>query len=223
MLIFGTGLVAGSLHVISGPDHLAALAPIAATDGRRAKRLGALWGLGHGLGVCALGCLGLYARSWLDVEWLSAWSEFVVGIVLIFVGLWAMRRAFSFTIHTHDHQHENEGVHGHIHMHLGAEHNESEHRHHQHAAFGVGMLHGAAGTGHLFGVLPALALSPSQSVVYLFAYLLAAVVSMSVFGGILGRIAVRGGQKIVQKLMLSSGGAAAMVGLAWTWTSWPLG
>ncbi len=164
----------------------------------------------------------MYAQSWLDVEWLSAWSEFIVGLVLIAVGVWAIQRAFRITIHAHGHHHGTDPEHGHMHVHVGKEHSDEAHRHHQHAAFGVGMLHGAAGTGHLFGVVPALALSPAQSAVYLAAYLLAAVVSMSLFGGVLGRLAVRGGQLAVKRLMLSSGGVAAVVGLVWTWTSWPL-
>jgi len=40
------GLAAGLIHVLSGPDHLAAVAPLAGGRGR-AWRAGFLWGLGH--------------------------------------------------------------------------------------------------------------------------------------------------------------------------------
>ena len=46
-----SGLLAGSMHVVSGPDHLVALAPLALHDKKRAYGVGALWGLGHGVGV----------------------------------------------------------------------------------------------------------------------------------------------------------------------------
>ena len=40
MLTAFSGLIAGAAHVITGPDHLAAVAPIAVDDPRRATRLG---------------------------------------------------------------------------------------------------------------------------------------------------------------------------------------
>jgi hypothetical protein len=49
MMALLTGLFAGALHVLAGPDHLVALAPIAADKPRRALSLGLRWGLGHGL------------------------------------------------------------------------------------------------------------------------------------------------------------------------------
>ena len=221
-MILVSGLIAGLIHTISGPDHLAALAPIAAADHRRAVRLGALWGLGHGLGVCALGGIGVLAKQTLAVEWLSTWSEFLVGLVLIGVGVWAVRRSFDVTIHTHGHRHAEKTDHGHIHVHIGKKHGQRAHRNHQHTALGVGALHGAAGTGHLFGVVPALALGAVDAGIYLAAYLLAAVGSMALFGGIIGRVTARGGQLMLRRMMLASGGVAAAVGVVWSWSSWPL-
>ena len=218
MLVFGTGLVAGSLHVVSGPDHLAALAPLAVADSRGSARLGAQWGLGHGLGVCILGALGVYARTVLDVQLLSEWSEVLVGSVLVCIGIWAIRRSMGITVHAHGHEHGQGRTHDHVHVHTETEH---DHRGHQHAVFGVGALHGAAGTGHLFGVVPAMALSPVDAALYLSAYLLAAVVSMALFGGLIGRIVQRGGQRSVRALMICSGGIAIAVGMVWSIASLP--
>jgi hypothetical protein len=221
MLTFLTGLAAGSLHVVSGPDHLAALAPMAVRDRARAARTGAAWGLGHGAGVVALGTLGLFARELVDVSWLASWSEFLVGFVLLVVGAWALRRAASLTVHSHDHGHDHDD-HQHAHVHVGdAPHDTTAHEGHTHAAFGVGMLHGAAGTGHLFGVLPALALSREQAVIYLAAYLVAAVASMAAFGGALGAIAHRGGPRMIRGLMVACGVAAIGVGGFWLVTGFP--
>ena len=95
------GFIAGSAHVVTGPDHLAALAPIAVDPPRKAMRIGLRWGLGHGLGVIILGALGVFARSAVDVDAISAWSEFVVGFALIAVGVWALRRTMKMVIHAH--------------------------------------------------------------------------------------------------------------------------
>ncbi len=222
MLALGTGLIAGALHVVSGPDHLAALAPIALRDRSRAIRVGATWGLGHGLGVCALGGLGLALREVIDVEALSAGSELLVGVVLIGIGIWALRRATQLEVHAHGHSHDGD-THVHLHIHIDeADHGgDRAHRTHSHAVLGVGFIHGAAGAGHLFGVVPALALPTADAAVYILAYLASAVGSMALFGGFLGCIAARSGTAWMRRLMWASGAAAVVVGVAWSWMSLP--
>ena len=51
------GLAAGLLHVFSGPDHLAAIAPLAADGDRGQWRAGLQWGIGHTTGVLLIGLL----------------------------------------------------------------------------------------------------------------------------------------------------------------------
>jgi hypothetical protein len=223
MLTALTGLAAGAAHVVTGADHLAALAPIALDDRRRAVRAGAAWGLGHGAGVVALGALGLAAGEALDVTRLSAWSELAVGVLLVFVGLWALRRAGRITVHAHTHDHLDE-AHGHLHVHVDERDHAAPKAHagHTHAAFGVGMLHGAAGTGHIFGVLPALALPPGEAVVYLGAYLVAAVLSMTLVAVALGRLTQMGGPALLRGLMRGCGAAAVALGVFWVMGSWPV-
>ena len=72
MTIAIQGLLAGAAHVLSGPDHLAGVAPLAAdrpaaTGAAWPARIGATWGLGHGLGVAILGVLGQTLLSAADV------------------------------------------------------------------------------------------------------------------------------------------------------------
>lgn len=210
-----TGLAAGGLHVFSGVDHLAALAPIAVEEPSEASRVGGYWGLGHGLGVVVVGGIGLWLRSFVDVSAWSSWAEFAVGILLLGVGTWAIAKARRTEVHAHEHEHE-ESVHEHLHTHR------PERRSHRHAALGVGIFHGVAGTGHLFGVIPALALPTSEAILYLVAYLIAAVASMAAFAGVLGAIARRGGSRMVRRLMYGSGVAAIAVGILWMANSWPV-
>jgi len=216
MITVLTGLVAGGLHVVSGPDHIAALAPIAVNRPQRAIRLGAIWGLGHGMGVAVLGGLGIWAKAWVDVQVISGFSELMVGVLLIGMGLWAFRVASRFTLHSHDHEHDAEGGHAHVHVHMGMEaHDAASHAHHERAAFGVGVLHGAAGAGHLFGVLPSLALPTQQAAIYLAAYFVSAVASMTLVGAILGRIAGSHRTRRLQRLMQICGLVALSVGVFW--------
>lgn len=209
-----TGFAAGGLHVFSGVDHLAALAPMALEDPGEAGKTGAYWGFGHGIGVVFIGGLGLWLRSLVDIEAWAAWAEFTVGFLIIAVGVWALLRAGKLEIHTHAHDHDG-GEHAHIHTH------EVGDRRHLHAALGVGIFHGMAGSGHLFGVLPALALPTAQAAVYLVAYLIAAVIAMGGFALMLGRIAVRGEPDLIRRLMYASGTLAVVVGMVWVVVAWP--
>jgi len=189
-------------------DHLAALAPIAVEDPRKAGRVGAYWGMGHGVGVLIVGLLGLLLRGLIDIDAWSSWAEFLVGFLLLGVGLWAIWRSRSIAIHSHPHEHS-DSEHLHLHAHRTGSHK------HEHAALGVGTLHGLAGSGHLFGVLPALALPTGLAVAYLVAYLIAAIASMSAFAYGLGHLAKRSGTVWVRRLMLGSGAIALVVGAVW--------
>jgi len=51
------GILAGLLHVFTGPDHLAALAPLSLQAKRRAWAVGFRWGLGHSSGVLVVAAI----------------------------------------------------------------------------------------------------------------------------------------------------------------------
>ncbi len=209
-----TGFAAGGLHVFSGVDHLAALAPAAVENPSGATRTGTFWGLGHGIGVIIIGAVGLVLRGFVDLEEWSGWAEFLVGFLLIAIGIWAIMRSRTIEIHQHSHVHD-ESTHEHVHAHDPGD------KSHHHAALGVGIFHGMAGGGHLFGVLPALALPTPQAVMYLMAYLVASVVAMGAFAYGVGQIASRSGITWIRRMMLASGVVAIVVGIVWINASWP--
>src|SRR5439155_4460326 len=111
-----TGLIAGIIHVWSGPDHLAAIAPLAVRRPRRAWVPGARWGLGHSAGVAVVGLLSLWLRDLLPLERLSSWGERLVGVMLLAIGAWARRKAL--TVRAHDREHHGDR-HLHLHAHAG--------------------------------------------------------------------------------------------------------
>src|SRR5258705_2091280 len=135
--------------------------------------VGLRWGLGHSGGVLAIGLLSGIFRQALPLNSLSSVSERLVGIVLIVIGIWGMRKAFAHRVHSHPHKH-GDGSHTHFHIHdTQTAHQPSEpvpHAH-THAAFAIGTLHGLAGSSHLFGGLPALAFPTMDgTLTYLFSY-----------------------------------------------------
>ena len=222
MLPIIAGFLAGSAHVISGPDHLAALAPIALDVPKSARSMGIRWGVGHGIGVLLLGGLGILTKETFDLNLISAWSEFMVGFILIGVGLWAFYKAKGIVIHSHPHDHS-ESAHEHVHIHTQTEeHTHQTHHGHAHTAFWVGMLHGSAGGGHLLGVLPSLALDTVDACLYLGSYFIAAVLSMAIFATVLGYISSRQGPQALQKLMYGVSLLVLGIGGMWSYHAWPL-
>ena len=218
LALLAAGLAAGSVHVVSGPDHLAAVLPLAVADRRRAARVGLWWGVGHGGGVLALAALGQLLAGQVDVELLSAFSERIVGVLLLGLGAWALHRSRLVRVHAHTHDHDDDG-HAHVHVHVGdrtvdsPDHASAGHGTHRHSAFGFGMVHGAAGAGHLFGVLPSLVMAPSEAAVYLAAYFVAAVASMTLFAA--GAAALVRGPGWVPGALRLSGALSVIVGVGW--------
>jgi hypothetical protein len=212
-----TGLIAGIIHVWSGPDHLAAIAPLAVRRPRRSWAPGVRWGLGHSAGVGVVGLLSLWLRDLLPINLLSTWGERLVGVMLFGIGLWALRKALK--VHAHEHVHEGERhVHLHAHSHKIA-HEEPQAHQHTHAAFGIGILHGLAGSSHFLGVLPILALpTHTQALAYLLAFAAGTVASMAAFSWIMGLLASRcasGSAQIYRGLMAFCAAMAIGVGCFW--------
>jgi hypothetical protein len=198
-----SGLFAGFLHVISGPDHLAAIAPYAMDAKARAWRAGVRWGFGHSAGVLGVGLLALLLRDALSVDLISAWGERVVGVVLIGIGIWGMRTAFANpAVSIRDRQ----------------DGRQQKHRH-QHPAFAVGTVHGLAGSSHLLGVVPALALpSDIAAAAYLILFGVGSIAAMGMFSSLIGWIALRldaNGAKTQSALLALFSAMAIIIGGVW--------
>src|SRR4029453_11586897 len=90
-----SGLIAGLVHVFSGPDHLAAVAPLSVAHREQTWTTGFRWGIGHAGGVLVIGLLSLLFRELLPLDLLSSWAERLVGVMLIGIGIWGFRRALE--------------------------------------------------------------------------------------------------------------------------------
>jgi high-affinity nickel permease len=135
------------LRHASDPDHLVAVSSLVAADGgdmRAATRLGAWWGVGHALTLLVVG-LPLIALKEQMPAWLERGAETGVGLVILALAARVLVKWVRGDYRAGPHRH-----HEHDHRHL--RHGEgSAHRHRQvrspRQAFGIGMLHGLAGTG----------------------------------------------------------------------------
>jgi hypothetical protein len=214
MLILLTGTLAGLFHVLSGPDHLAAVAPLAVEQRGRGWRAGWTWGLGHASGVVVVAVLAVLLRNvFPPIDLVSAWSERFVGGALIAVGLWAFRRRARLrpALHTHGHV-------SHDHLHVQAGPAWIRRLGHAHASFCLGVLHGIAGSSHFFGVLPALALpTRGAALAYIGAFGVGTVMAMTGFAALVGSAGGRfGHDPRLQRAMLTVAAVLAVtVGGVW--------
>ena len=157
----GIAFLLGARHA-SDPDHLVAVTSlVAAEDGdtRKAARLGAWWGIGHGAALLALGIPLIAFKAGLPA-WLESGAEKAIGIVILLLAArviykWA-RGDYRAQAHAHEHGHPRR-------RHL----RDGTRPHHAHVkvrsrgqAIAIGLLHGLAGTGAVVVLL--IAALPSQ-------------------------------------------------------------
>jgi hypothetical protein len=100
--VIGTGIALGVVHVLTGPDHLSALATLSAavSDCWTSFFLGVRWGFGHSFGLLLVGSI-LIVRDFSSEEAyvevpdeVSHLFETFVGIFMLMLGVYGFRRAF---------------------------------------------------------------------------------------------------------------------------------
>lgn len=187
VVVFMSGLLAGILHVASGPDHWVAMAPLTVRAPRVAGALGAAWGVGHGGGIALWVLVAALGRAWFDVKLEPDLLEALVGLSLVGLGAFSL---LERTAHTHS-----DAPPGHL------------------LAFGVGLLHGSAGASHLLALLPTLGLPAPQVIAYAGGYLCAGVLAMAVAASALGRFSAR--VRDLRTLRRVCAVLAMVLGLAW--------
>ena len=121
---------------------------------------GIYWGLGHSSTIILIGILILVAKQQISSN-VFAYFEAAVGAMLILLGLWRLR------------QWSNEGKHIHF----------DEEDHHM-AAYGIGLVHGLAGSGALLAVVVSQLDSISGSLLYLVLFGVGSVLGMLLAAGV---------------------------------------
>ena len=139
-------------------------------------------------------------------------AEFLVGISLLIVGVFAIKNSFQLSIHSHSHKHENGIAHRHFHFHVKEQKNNNKH---SHALTGLGLLHGIAGGSHFLAILPALALPLTSACFYLISYLIGSLISMNLFTCLISFTTFNASQKFIKRLIAFAGGLSFSMGLFW--------
>lgn len=225
------GLITSILHVITGPDHLAAVIPFAIESKKKAWKVGLFWGFGHLLGMLAIGLLFVLFKELIPIEKISEHSEQLVGVVLIGIGIWSIYRIFKQQkqhkhlhihsednpiIHEHEHQHSHEATHDHKH--------EKPLKQSNMASLGIGALHGLAGVAHFLIFLPVIGFeSQTDSVLYIVGFALGTIIAMVSFAFVIGKIASTArashNPSFFNGVRLAGGLIAIIIGFYWTFST----
>lgn len=175
------GLLMGLRHSFDA-DHVAAVSVMLTKTENKIKQaslMGVFWGLGHTVILLVTGIIVFFLVKEIPAT-ISASFEFVVGIMLVFLGVTTitsfkiskfLNSFFSKKKHSHPHFHEELGiVHNHEHDHSDEQsytHGTHSNHRHGHKSFLIGMVHGLAGSGALMVVIASTIESPFLGIVFI--------------------------------------------------------
>ena len=163
------GFVLGLRHATEA-DHLAAVSTIVSERKNlfTASIVGGLWGIGHTISLFVVGLLVIFLKLQISAS-VETKLEAVVGLMLVILGLNALRKLFQTEkIHVHTHQHDGH-THTHIHTHREEKAEKSHHRFSPRSVI-VGMVHGLAGSAALMLLVVPTISSPALAMIYILVF-----------------------------------------------------
>lgn len=176
------GFLLGIKHALDA-DHIVAVTTIVSRSQSllRSVLVGLTWGAGHTMALLIVG-FGVLVLKLTIPDKLALSMEFVVGIVLILLGVPLVRRLVRDRVHLHWHRH---GGTGHLHTHSHGDTPQHDHRHLKKPLL-IGMVHGLAGSGALTLLVFSSLSSVPQGMVFLLLFGIGSILGMLLFSGIIG-------------------------------------
>ena len=195
LAVLSIGLVFGLKHATE-VDHVVAVSTIVSQHRNvfHSALVGALWGLGHTASLLVMGAVVLSLRVAIP-EQVSIWFELSVAIMIICLGISALRRALRKNSEIHVHKHNHDGLsHTHVHFHeKETKHEPATHSQHSHVVSRlgwkpvlIGMMHGLAGSGALTLLVLTQIRSSWIGFLYVATFGLGSIVGMLLMSGIIG-------------------------------------
>lgn len=182
------GFLLGLKHAVEA-DHLAAVSTIVAERKNLLSStvIGGFWGVGHTLSLLIIGALVIFLKLQIS-ETVEARLEAVVGVMLVALGINALRKlGQAEKIHVHTHEHEGR-EHTHIHTHEKA--SEKEETHHflrlSPRSILIGMVHGIAGSAGLMLLIVPTISSPAVALSYILIFGIGSIAGMMIMSLLIG-------------------------------------
>ena len=221
--IVAFGFVLGLKHAIEA-DHIAAVSTIVSEHPSiiRSSFVGAFWGIGHAISLLVAGA----AIVFLHIEisgGVGRALEFGVGIMLIALGVNALRKIVrGGQLHMHVHQHGGR-LHAHPHVHENRQPDSISNHHglkmHRRPLI-VGMIHGLAGSGALMLLVLSTIHQPLIALAYVVVFGLGATGGMMLMSALVGLPAILTAQRFARANLILRAAAASfsvMLGFAITY------
>lgn len=226
------GTLIGMQHAMEA-DHLAAVGALSAgkTGRRRLVLLGTCWGVGHTVAVFVLS-LAVIVLGFVLTRQMQAALEFAVGTVVALLGINILRAVATRRIHFHVHDHGDRRPHLHAHAHgdesLAHAHSTHLHAHPERglvAALGVGLVHGAAGSGALLVLTAATAETIADALLYVAFFGLGSIIGMAALSFVVSyplRALERTAGWLNRAALAAIGGIAIVIGASLVVENWKI-
>ncbi len=185
------GILIGMRHAFEA-DHVAAVASLISKENSISSSIkqGAIWGLGHTLTLFIFGSIVIFMDTKMP-ERMALGLEFIVGIMLVILGIDVIRRLLKDKVHFHTHRHDSGEEHFHAHSHKEEiNHDPNEHRHEHKRPFPlrallVGLMHGMAGSAALILLVLQTVKSPLTGLLYMLLFGFGSLIGMAVLSAII--------------------------------------
>ncbi len=202
------GFVLGLKHALDA-DHVVAVSTIVSETRslKKSSLAGVIWGIGHTVTLLLVGLLVLGFRLSIPAD-VALYFEFLVGIVLVALGVDVLRKTSGDKIHQHQHKHESV-AHTHAHLH------ESDAHSHVHKVFAIGVAHGLAGSAALMLLVLASVQSLVQGLLYIFVFGIGSILGMLVISTIIGLpfLLTKKFERIDRAVKVIAGGISILLGI----------
>lgn len=172
--VLALGFILGIRHAME-PDHMIAVSTIASQSKKlwQASLAGVFWGIGHTVTLFVIGLIFIVMKNDIPEKW-SLTLEFLVGIMLVYLGIAAM-------------------------LSIRKKHNHSDHLHHEnniqltkvkkgtyYKSLFIGFIHGIAGSGAMVLLTMSTVDTVWQGALYMIVFGFGTVMGMLIFTTIIG-------------------------------------
>lgn len=174
-------LYEGLAHAFEA-DHILAVTNIVSQRNKifPALKDGVFWGLGHTSTIFLVGIIMILFKVNIP-EGSFSYFEAAVGLMLILVASYRLylflKEERKLTVHTHPHEHAGENKHPHLHVHYSGK---NLHK----ASYGIGLVHGLAGSGALVVLVMAQIKTVTSSLLFLALFGFGSIAGMTLVAGI---------------------------------------
>ena len=187
---------AGLEHAFEA-DHLLAVNNLVTNRNKmnQAVKDGIYWGIGHTLTIFAVGVLMIGFKVAVS-EPIFNYLEATVGLMLVFLGMYRLSKLFKKNTHSHTYFHShtlsNSNSVSHLHSHTYSHSHYTTTSNHDHpnklnsfsAAFGVGLVHGLAGSGALVALVLTQMKSATEGLLYILIFGIGSILGMFIASGL---------------------------------------